>query len=785
MGLGWLARMPHLKEMLLVLMRKKIINLLTVVAGLMASNSNAWAADAAGPTLSIKRQDNNVVLSWPGTATLQSADEVTGSWADVAGAPAQGSATITPSERRKFYRLKSTPPPTSALVFQDDFQSIPEGEADPAWLTLTGGPWVVQGGQYISQMGGQIWEWNVVKDLVVGDLIFSADMIVPGPGIIVRVQNPTEGENPTCLVVLFEHYGIDVYRVRDTAFDYVGPWKGSPPERKRLWSDITPREVNVYNIQGHRNEWAHLTVSMIGDKLSASASLINNPSITAEVAEIAVGIEPDGSIGLYRSNTGSFPKFDNVAVYAPLTGLVTATGTVTDSRTAGAVAGATVEVVGAGHSTTANASGEYTLMNVSPGSNFLRISAGGYVTKQIAVNLIDEMNTVNVAMDPYQSIGAAKALGPGVSVGMIGVVTAVFGERFVIESEDRSAGMTVTPVNPGDLAIGEEVRVAGSIQSDGRLLASGAAERTGRSNVDIQPVSVNNRDIDAHTDLLVVTSGRVLAPPVTLGDGTTLIHITDGSAGSAGRTVGVPGEIGTAFQDDFNAIADGQPDPAWLPLTGGPWIVQSGEYLSENPSGNEWSIIKDLVMGDFVYSADMIVPDTGLILRVQNPAVGQNPDQRVLVEFDPFNSGIYVYRDYGPILKIGYWSDSLDHTGEWASLEVTMTGPKLSAIGKLKSDPSVTVEIPEITLPGIDPAGFLGLYRGNRFDNVKVTGNLSLSLDANTVQLVIPASVTGTPAIAEGDNVRAAGIVGKGLAFSGVIRGVTIRKPDDLSIIAP
>jgi hypothetical protein len=47
---------------------------------------------------------NKVVISWTGTATLQSANDVTGSWTDVANATTP--FIVTPSEAKKFYRLK-------------------------------------------------------------------------------------------------------------------------------------------------------------------------------------------------------------------------------------------------------------------------------------------------------------------------------------------------------------------------------------------------------------------------------------------------------------------------------------------------------------------------------------------------------------------------------------------------------------------------------------------------------------------------------------------------------
>ncbi|MCL5097647.1 MAG: hypothetical protein M1608_08985 [Candidatus Omnitrophica bacterium] len=54
--------------------------------------------------LDIALQGNNVVISWTGTGTLQSADQVTGPWSDVDGATSP--MTITPSGNSRFYRLR-------------------------------------------------------------------------------------------------------------------------------------------------------------------------------------------------------------------------------------------------------------------------------------------------------------------------------------------------------------------------------------------------------------------------------------------------------------------------------------------------------------------------------------------------------------------------------------------------------------------------------------------------------------------------------------------------------
>ena len=54
--------------------------------------------------VAVKRSGNDIVIEWTGTGTLQSADAVTGPWADVAGAASP--RTVQPTGNNKFYRLK-------------------------------------------------------------------------------------------------------------------------------------------------------------------------------------------------------------------------------------------------------------------------------------------------------------------------------------------------------------------------------------------------------------------------------------------------------------------------------------------------------------------------------------------------------------------------------------------------------------------------------------------------------------------------------------------------------
>jgi hypothetical protein len=54
--------------------------------------------------LSVIRQGNDILISWSGSATLQSAPEVTGVWSDVPDATSPH--TVTSNEARRFYRLR-------------------------------------------------------------------------------------------------------------------------------------------------------------------------------------------------------------------------------------------------------------------------------------------------------------------------------------------------------------------------------------------------------------------------------------------------------------------------------------------------------------------------------------------------------------------------------------------------------------------------------------------------------------------------------------------------------
>jgi len=63
-----------------------------------------WFAQTGLGSISITRSGNNVVISWTGTASFQTADSVNGNWTTVPGATSP--QTVTPQGLHKFYRLK-------------------------------------------------------------------------------------------------------------------------------------------------------------------------------------------------------------------------------------------------------------------------------------------------------------------------------------------------------------------------------------------------------------------------------------------------------------------------------------------------------------------------------------------------------------------------------------------------------------------------------------------------------------------------------------------------------
>lgn len=177
------------------------------------------------------------------------------------------------------------------------------------------------------------------------------------------------------------------------------------------------------------------------------------------------------------------------------------------------------------------------------------------------------------------------------------------------------------------------------------------------------------------------------------------------------------------FQDNFNAVSNGQPDPAWLNVAGD-WVVQGGQYVSGAGNGPwQWSVVDNLPTSDVLVSADMKVSDGGLIVRVLNPTVGVNPPTEfVLLHVDA--GGISFYHDawnYQGGHDCAYTDGQ--HPGEWLNINVKVVGSTISAWAK-KADGTIIGNIPEFTIPGMSLTGAVGLYgmAGNTglYDNFTV-----------------------------------------------------------------
>ncbi|MBI2843859.1 MAG: glycoside hydrolase family 127 protein [Armatimonadetes bacterium] len=176
--------------------------------------------------------------------------------------------------------------------------------------------------------------------------------------------------------------------------------------------------------------------------------------------------------------------------------------------------------------------------------------------------------TITDAGLPPATIGQAKAAGPGWSGILEGIITAVFMDydSFVIESADRSAAITVTPLSPLDLREGEAVSITGTIESDGRFRSYGAPSRS-FATAGISPLGISGRGIlngagPGKLDLLVRSWGRVLDSPVEDASGATTFHITDGSdtveVAAPPSVVSVPGINIDDFVDVVGIVSKGQ-----------------------------------------------------------------------------------------------------------------------------------------------------------------------------------------------------------------------------------
>jgi len=74
------------------------------ISGMIIRGLSSTGSTAPPRKLGFARSGSNLILSWEGAATLESADEATGPWSAVTGATSP--RTVAPSGTRKFYRLK-------------------------------------------------------------------------------------------------------------------------------------------------------------------------------------------------------------------------------------------------------------------------------------------------------------------------------------------------------------------------------------------------------------------------------------------------------------------------------------------------------------------------------------------------------------------------------------------------------------------------------------------------------------------------------------------------------
>lgn len=123
-----------------------------------------------------------------------------------------------------------------------------------------------------------------------------------------------------------------------------------------------------------------------------------------------------------------------MAVQDPVYGI---TGTVTDSATGAAVAGATVEVTPGNNTTTTNAAGTYSFSGLLNGTYQISVSGTGYQPSQSTVTVAGQNSSKNVAITndtgpstgtnppPGSSSGVSMAFLEYVGVGVVSLVVVV------------------------------------------------------------------------------------------------------------------------------------------------------------------------------------------------------------------------------------------------------------------------------------------------------------------------------------------------------------------------
>ncbi|MBI2844449.1 MAG: carboxypeptidase regulatory-like domain-containing protein [Armatimonadetes bacterium] len=401
-------------------------------------------------------------------------------------------------------------------------------------------------------------------------------------------------------------------------------------------------------------------------------------------------------------------------------------------------------------------------------------------------NFLVRLSTAPTA--PPVSPNQAKANGAGWTGRVAGIVTAVFTDygEFVIEAEDRSSAIVVQPIPDPAPAIGNEVIVTGTMRTDG---AFGLAEiePTGRVNV-LGPLGTANRNVTgavgnpglSNLDLLVSTWGMVIDAPTVFTDGSTRFHITDGSAIPYGPTVTIPAQE-IVFQSNFDGYNNGDNPAGWLEFLGD-WEVQNEQYTTRDGAGWwHFALVDNLPLSDYVLEYDQTgIYSGGAVLRMENPPAAWN---KVII-LQTFTGGIGFMNIAGQQYAWHGWSTPPQPT-ETIHVRIEVQGGVFTA-SAVSSGGSTWEGSWDFTGSGYPAAGYVGFATerddgSQTWDNVRVTYRGTAEIAAAAVQVVIPPSVTGTPAISTGDYVETVGIAGKGLAVNGNIRAVMIRQGSDLT----
>ena len=396
---------------------------------------------------------------------------------------------------------------------------------------------------------------------------------------------------------------------------------------------------------------------------------------------------------------------------------------------------------------------------------------------------------VNKALWKGESLplGQAKARGPG-WVGLTkGFVTAIFKDsnNMVIEAEDRSSAITVTPIGPVNVQIGDELESPGVIQSDGRLQIIGRARRTGRNEV-MKPLGVSNRGIVSTQDLLVSTWGKVIDTPWMFSDGSLRFHVTDGFA-----WVRKPEDIVRYYGGPSVDLADASPrlfadgfdsgrKPSWFDYSE-PTSVQDGKLVADGTSNNV-ICIRDFSPTDAKVSVDATAGlQMGILLRYRD---GGN---LVLCFYAPvFGGNLAIHEvvngEWGP------WLNPMGAPGLTGTVHM-LAEVHGSLVSVSLTDGTKTYSTGYVLQTQLGP-GLVGLYHDTfssqspvYFDNYQVFQTPPLpwmSVNRDAVEVIVPSSLAGAGVVYAHDYISVTGIAGKSVTASGTIRAVTIRKPEDI-----